>query len=108
MLAQWRRAAALHRTILRADDGCDQRAQLPLNSLRLDLWSCDVQSLPAAEHFRVRSVRAAKNNPEIRSPFFHSANALPRTSCRYKARVLRISPFLIPDVPVRPTCRATS
>src|SRR4029077_190861 len=34
------------------------------------------------------------------------ADAPPRTSCPYKARVLRTSPFLILDVPALPRCRA--
>src|SRR6266853_6282887 len=108
MLVQSRRAAALRLRVLRANGACDQRDQLPPNSPRLHLWLCDSQSLLATAHFRVRSVHAAKNNPETQSPFFRSADGLPRTSRRYKARALRISPFLIPDVPAPPTCRATS
>src|SRR5262245_28158416 len=108
MLAQWRRAAALHLTILRANDACDRPGQRTPNSPQPHLWLSDAHSLPATPHFPARSVQAAKNNPETRNPFFHSANALRRTSCPYKARVLRISPFLIPDVPAQPTCKAES
>src|ERR1700719_5231023 len=99
MLAQWRRAAALRLTILRANDACGQPALLRPNSPRPVPRLHDARSFPAAEHFRVRSVRAAKNNPGTQSPFFRFADGLPRTSRRYKARVLRISPFLIPDDP---------
>src|ERR1700757_1816623 len=108
MLARWRRAVVLRLTILRANDACDRRGQLPPNSARLYLWLCDAQSLPATVHFRARSVPAAKSNPETQSPFFRSADAPPWTSCRYKARALRTSPFLILDVPALPTCKAAS
>src|SRR6201993_5482205 len=108
MLARWRRAVVLRLTILRANDASDQPGQLPPNSARLHLRLCDAQSLPATAHFRARSVPAAKNNPETQSPFFRSADAPPRTTSRYKARVLQISQFLIPDVPAPPACTVTS
>src|SRR5262245_50828981 len=108
MPAQSQRAAALRLTILQANDACDRQAQLLLNSPRLLLCLCDAQSLPATARFPGRSVPAAKNNPETQSPFFRSASALLQTSYRYKARVLRISPFLIPDAPAPPMCIAAS
>ncbi len=78
------------------------------DSYEEDLWCCGVRSLQATVHSRAPSVRAAKNNPERQNPFFCFAHGLPRTSRRYKARVLRTSPFLIPDVPALPMCKAAS
>src|SRR5262249_37300810 len=65
-------------------------------------------SLRATAHFPRRSAPAARNNLETRNPFFRSVDAPPQKSCRYRARVLRISPFLIRDVPAPPTYRAAS
>src|SRR5215475_1154929 len=108
MPSQSRRAAVLHRTTLQANAAYDQPAQLPPNFPPLHLLLGDPQSLPATTHFPALSAPAAKNNPGRRNPFFHSADALQRTSCHDKARVLRISPILTPDVPAPPMCKAAS
>src|SRR5439155_24088664 len=108
MLEQWRRAAALPLRVLPVNDVCDQRDRLPPSSLRLQLLLCNVRSLRATAHFPARYVPPVKNNPEIQTPFFCSAGAPPRPSDRYKAAVLRLSPFLTQDVPTLPTCRATN
>src|SRR5262249_14058345 len=58
--------------------------------------------------FQSRQFRQQKITLKNETHFFRPADAFPRTTCRYKARVLRISLFLILDVPAPPRCRAAS